>query len=330
MPSRPQLRRVVARLLAPASVAAIGVLLLAGPAVAAWPDERYPVQSLGDRGTDVIAIQLLLRQLGHPLTVTGLYDAATVTEVKALESASKLPVDGIADARVWLVLGVRVEPGMRGEAVRALQRELNEKRGTSLPVDGVFGSQTRAAVLAFQRHASIGQTGVVGPVTWKALVWHFERPRFIKATMLCDYSVGNAAANWATASAIAHLEIASAAVGAKGYGRVAVGDAGFEHGGDIPGHMTHEVGLDVDIRPMRHSHDQCSGGTNWRLGTYDRAATRVLIRAIRAAAPGHVKLIYFNDPVLIREGMTTWFAGHDDHLHIRYCQALYPDAMYRC
>ena len=51
---------------------------------------------------------------------------------------------------------------------------------------------------------------------------------------------------------------------------------------------------------------------------------------IRAAAPGHVKLIYFNDPVLIREGLTTWFSGHDDHLHIRYCEPSYPIARYRC
>ena len=43
-----------------------------------------------------------------------------------------------------------------------------------------------------------------------------------------------------------------------------------------------------------------------------------------------MKLIYFNDPVLIREGLTTWYAGHDDHLHIRYCERGYPLARYRC
>ena len=59
-------------------------------------------------------------------------------------------------------------------------------------------------------------------------------------------------------------------------------------------------------------------------------ATRALIKDIRAAAPGHVKLIYFNDPVLIREGLTTHFPGHDDHLHIRYCEHAYPLEMYRC
>ena len=109
-----------------------------------------------------------------------------------------------------------------------------------------------------------------------------------------------------------------------------VGDGGYEHGGNIPGHQTHERGLDVDIRPIRDNEDQCTWGTNWRFSSYDRSATRALIKIIRATAPGHVKLIYFNDPVLISEGLTKWFAGHDDHLHIRYCERLYPVAQYRC
>ncbi len=58
------------------------------------------------------------------------------------------------------------------------------------------------------------------------------------------------------------------------------------------------------MRPIRDNENQCTWGTNWRFASYDRAATRALIKAIRAAAPGHVKLIYFNDPVLIREGLT--------------------------
>ena len=109
-----------------------------------------------------------------------------------------------------------------------------------------------------------------------------------------------------------------------GHGRVSVGDVSFEHGGNIPLHQTHEVGLDVDVRPIRKADNQCTWGTNWRFTTYDRTATRALIKTIRAAAPGHVKLIYFNDPVLIREGLTTHFAGHDDHLHIRYCENALP------
>ena len=89
-----------------------------------------------------------------------------------------------------------------------------------------------------------------------------------------------------------------------GYGQIAVGDLSSSSAATSPLHDTHEVGLDADIRPMRKANDQCSHGSNWRLAAYDRAATRALIMAIRAATPGHVKFILFNDPQLIREGLT--------------------------
>jgi hypothetical protein len=184
-------------------------------------------------------------------------------------------------------------------------------------------------VRALQQHVGLPITGVADDTTWRFLVAHFDLPKFSSAA-LCDYSVGNGAANWGTGAAIAQLEAAGAGMVAAGYGRVPVGDASREHPGDIAGHVTHERGLDVDLRPMRDNRDQCSWGTNYRLSSYNRTMTRALVKAIRAAAPGHVKLIYFNDPVLIDEGLTTWYTGHDDHLHVRYCEASHPVAAYRC
>jgi len=196
-------------------------------------------------------------------------------------------------------------------------------------VNGVYGTATRSAVISFQKHIGMTPHGVVGPVTWRNLIWHYDYPAF-NTTSLCDYSVGNGRANWGTGAAIGNLQAAARAFAATGHGRVAVGDISREHGGDIALHETHEVGLDVDIRPIRDAENQCTWGTNWHFSSYDRSATRILVKAIRAAAPGHVKLIYFNDPVLIREGLTTWFGGHDDHLHIRYCEPSYPIVSYRC
>ena len=153
----------------------------------------------------------------------------------------------------------------------------------------------------------------------------------VQERVLCDYSVGNGKANWGTGAAIGQIEAAARRVRrrpATAGSRSAT--SASSTAATSPCHETHEVGLDVDVRPIRDNENQCTWGTNWRLASYDRAATRTLIKAIRAAAPGHVKLIYFNDPVLIREGLTRWFAGHDDHLHIRYCETVYPVAAYRC
>jgi murein endopeptidase len=114
-------------------------------------------------------------------------------------------------------------------------------------------------------------------------------------------------------------------------GQVPYGDAGFEHGGDIPGHGSHESGMDIDIWPIRTDSAQCTAGRiTWQSATYDRAATRQLVQAIRAAAPGHVRFIWFNDPTLISEGLTAEWPAHDNHLHVRYCEKVHPSSTYTC
>jgi hypothetical protein len=240
-----------------------------------------------------------------------------------------LPETGIVDPATWEQLVTTVGPGAAREPVLTLQRQLNEKRGARLVTTGTWDEPTAAAVRAFERHVGLPVDGIADPTVWRYLIAHFDLPVF-SISSLCDYSVGNGLANWGTGAAIGQLEAARRTAVTSRLGRIAVGDIGLEHGGNIAGHITHELGLEVDIRPVRDHRDQCRWGTNWRVASYDRTATRALIKAIRNAAPGHVKLIYFNDPKLIAEGWTTRFAGHDDHLHVRYCEVGHPVAAYRC
>jgi peptidoglycan hydrolase-like protein with peptidoglycan-binding domain len=340
--SRPHAPRRIALAL----LVLIALAATAGPAFGAV-STFYPTQSSGDRGTDVRALQHLLNaHLGRRLIrddgrvavagrdlvtipVDGIFGPATADAVRTFQLRRGLPPTGIADRATWTAIVIPVAQGAKGEAVLAVQRLLKEKRAAAVPLDGVFGATTKAAVVALQRHLGLTASGAVDAATWRALVWHFELPTFSSAA-LCDYSVGNGAANWGTSSATAWVEAAGAAMVKAGYGRVAVGDVSLEHGGDIAGHESHERGLDVDLRLMRDANDQCSWGSNYRVSSYDRTATRALVKAIRATAPGHVKLIYFNDPVLINEGLTRALAGHDDHLHVRFCEATHPLAAYDC
>jgi peptidoglycan hydrolase-like protein with peptidoglycan-binding domain len=314
------------------SLLVLGVLVasLLGTATAAAAGPKYPHQSLGNRGADVRAIQGLLRHHGATdLAIDGVFGATTRAKVAAFQAARGLPATGQVDGFTWIRLLVRLSAGSTGEAVSALQRQIREKRNVPLVVTGAFDDPTVAAVRAFQKHAGLAVTGVVESTTWRYLITHFERPIF-GAGRVCDYSVGNGPANWGTAAAIGQVEAAGVRVFELGHGRVAIGDIGLEHGGDIAGHESHEYGLDVDVRPMRRLEDQCRIGVSWRSSAYDRAATRDLVRAIRATASGHIKLIWFNDPVLVREGLVRWHSGHDDHLHIRYCEKIHPVAAYDC
>ncbi|MCW2724358.1 MAG: putative secreted glycoside hydrolase family 25 [Frankiales bacterium] len=60
--------------------------------------------------------------------------------------------------------GLVLQIGSKGAAVAALQQALQ-----IAPVDGDFGPQTQAAVMAFQTAQGLPSNGIVGPETWTAL-----------------------------------------------------------------------------------------------------------------------------------------------------------------
>ena len=62
-----------------------------------------------------------------------------------------------------------VRRGAQAHPVRTLQ-QLLRARGQSVAVDGVFGPATETAVRAFQQQKHLSLDGVVGPLTWAALV----------------------------------------------------------------------------------------------------------------------------------------------------------------
>ena len=310
-----------------AAIAVAASLLLSLPA-SAFPGAFFPTQNTGNRGADVLALQHLLAHHGNSAPTDGVFGASTDSAVRSFQTANGLGADGIVGPATWGRLVPQLSQGASGPAVRALQVELNAKSRLSLAVDGAFDAEVADAVRSFQGHAGIGVDGVVGPTTWQNLLWHYDYPDL--GANMCDQDPdGNGTANWATGASIGQLEAATRAF--TGHGKVPLGDAGFEHGGDIPGHGSHHVGMDIDLWPVRTDSAQCTAGRiTWQSPTYDQAATRALVRSIRDTAPGHVKLVFFNDPVLIAEGLTTEFPNHDNHLHVRYCERVHPNASYDC
>lgn len=61
-----------------------------------------------------------------------------------------------------------LQEGAKGPLVKTLQAKLN--RFSKIDVDGVFGLQTKRAVMSFQQHNNLMDDGIVGPRTWTALL----------------------------------------------------------------------------------------------------------------------------------------------------------------
>ena len=145
-----------------------------------------PMLYRGCTGDAVKTLQEKLNAKGFDSgNVDGIFGAKTYAAVTAFQKANGLGVDGIVGKLTWGKLyGVSpampvettvvgrpmVSYGSRGDAVRKLQEMLNAKGYTCGNVDGIFGSKTYAAVLAFQKANGLGADGIVGPLTWGKLV----------------------------------------------------------------------------------------------------------------------------------------------------------------
>lgn len=155
-----------------------------------------PVRNLssGDRGFDVVVLQDRLYTLNYfSGASTGYFNAATVTAVKAFQKANGLKVTGKCDLtcrrHLWPTTvksaedaenankGTEDDPftertlkqGKSGNDVSRAQIQLKAAGYLVGKADGIFGPQTKEAVIKLQKDYNIKADGIIGPVTWAIL-----------------------------------------------------------------------------------------------------------------------------------------------------------------
>lgn len=164
----PQRRGIGARVLAVVTALLLALGVSVGTATSAQAAD-WPVLSSGATGDDVTTAQYLLRSSGQSLDADGAFGPGTQAAVTSFQSGAGLAADGVIGAATWGALTVTVQSGASGDAVSAVQTQLNAN-GASVAVDGAFGPATTAAVTSFQSGAGLTADGIVGPATWKALI----------------------------------------------------------------------------------------------------------------------------------------------------------------
>lgn len=153
---------------------------------------------IGDIGSLVQEMQELLLQHGYALPLYGAdaeFGQETLAALTQYQLDNALEAAGICDAATWKALRAKevaddeindvnpypqptgnVARGATGDAVRWVQWELTDAGYGSIlkAVDGVFGTQTKTATLAFQKAVFKDDPaqwdGVVGPITRQALI----------------------------------------------------------------------------------------------------------------------------------------------------------------
>ena len=87
------------------------MLLLAMAGQASALSTYYPIQTIGNRGSDVRALQYLLRAAGQSVTVDGHFGTSTQTAVKRHQQAKGLPVTGLVNDPTWRSLTPNLSTG---------------------------------------------------------------------------------------------------------------------------------------------------------------------------------------------------------------------------
>ena len=190
------------------SVKRLAELESEGIAIGDLPQQYARLLRRGDEGDDVRVIQYYLAVIAAfydtvpTVDISGTFDEATENAVIAFQRVFGLTPDGIVGRDTWrdlnrtyrgieeslesnpnatiLYPGTALQVGSQGADVETLQEYLSFIADTyttipKVPVTGVFGNQTLAAVTAFQTRFGLEPAnGVVGFSTWTRIAEVYE------------------------------------------------------------------------------------------------------------------------------------------------------------
>lgn len=174
-----------------------------GARAAACDPDRYPGTALrwGSSGSDVSNMQERLNHIAETYTaintqtVDGKFGQNMYQSVIRFQLQLGLTADGVIGPATWerivevdrivrsggfttvttpypgYVLGL----GSTGNDVRFIQSYMSAVPGmTPVKIDGIFGSGTQALVRAFQNQVQLKADGLVGRLTWAAMIHAFN------------------------------------------------------------------------------------------------------------------------------------------------------------
>lgn len=92
---------------------------------------------------------------------------------------------------------------------------------------------------------------------------------------------------------------------------IRINDISKPRGGKTTSHATHQAGMCCDMKLPKLNGQ--AGGITYKDLQYDQLTARAMLEAMRSHP--QTARIFFNDPVLIAEGLCQAVSGHDNHFH---------------
>ncbi|MBI3032655.1 peptidoglycan-binding protein [Candidatus Woesearchaeota archaeon] len=138
--------------------------------------QRTPILKFGMRSSAVSNLQKNLNnRFGTGLKQDGVFGPKTQAALKNVQGMYGLKREGIFGQKTSLAISSEpriIKIGLRGNYVRGLQQNLNNRLGMGLKEDGIFGPKTRTAVRSTQSMYGLKRDGIFGPHTRNAIENH--------------------------------------------------------------------------------------------------------------------------------------------------------------
>ena len=164
------------------AVALLATIMVAGTIVAAPPASAQSLLYIGATGNEVAEWQRQLNEVrSDDIVVDGIYGPITASATKDFQRSAGITVDGIVGPETRGAMRQAdgsgsggaggdgggggdglLRRGDRGSSVRDIQARLESLNYWVGPVDGIYGTLTRQAVMAFQKVNGIKVDGIVG------------------------------------------------------------------------------------------------------------------------------------------------------------------------
>ncbi len=142
-------------------------------------DQASAALAQGSSGQQVKEVQQRLKEWGYYYgRVDGVFGTQTKSAVVKFQQYNGLTADGVVGSQTLAALGLSglsnksvsvLAQGSSGQQVKEVQQKLKNWGYYTGSIDGVFGSQTKAAVIKFQKNNGLTADGVVGKQTLVAL-----------------------------------------------------------------------------------------------------------------------------------------------------------------
>lgn len=133
-----------------------------------------------DTGKTVVAAKLLVgylkisKKVSDPdsyIKVNGIFDADFVASVTTWQSKHNLTPTGEIDAATWTAIAANAPTCSTAKnTTSGYTMALQILLDGNLVCDGIYGSKTKAAVVALQSSNGLKADGICGPKTWSALI----------------------------------------------------------------------------------------------------------------------------------------------------------------